>query len=119
MIIRLSFALLSLTGVAACSSSKNNNKVESHDASADSGVDGGAEIVCPVSDSGTFEDTPTGVCTGVGSCAFEINAVCRPGLTAIPSSPPVFECSCVGNQWQCTAVSGGAGLMLCGDAGAT
>ena len=81
------------------------------------GGDGGPQIVCPVSDSGTFEDTPTGACTGVGSCAFQIDAVCRPGVTAIPSTPPVFECSCVSNQWQCAVVSGGLGLTLCGDAG--
>ena len=114
MNIRLLCVIISLAGVEACSS-----KGELHDTSAAGGGDGGPQIVCPVSDSGIFEDTPIGACTGVGSCAFQIDAVCRPGLTAIPSTPPVFECSCVSNQWQCAVVSGGGGLMLCGDAGAS
>jgi hypothetical protein len=113
MNIRLLRVVISLAGVAACSS-----KGESHDTSAAGGGDGGPQIVCPVSESGTFEDTPTGACTGVGSCAFQIDPVCRPGLNFIPSTAPVFECACVSNQWQCTVVSGGAGLVPCGDAGA-
>ena len=83
------------------------------------GGDGGGddEIVCPVSDTGKFENPPSGPCTGVGSCAIELDNSCHPGVNAVPSTPAVYECQCVSTQWQCAVKSGGLGLTLCGDAG--
>jgi hypothetical protein len=89
--------------------------------SADGGAadaDAGSEIVCPISDSGRFVDLPSGACAGVGSCAIELDNSCRPGLTAVPALPPVFECQCVSTQWQCVVTGGGMGLVPCGDSGA-
>jgi hypothetical protein len=80
--------------------------------------DGGSEIVCPVSDSGRFAETPSGACVGTGSCAIELDNVCRPGIVAVPAEAPVFECQCASHQWQCVVTSGGLGVIPCGDAGA-
>ena len=87
-------------------------------AARDGGVDG-SPITCPVSDSGRFEATPAGACAGVGSCAVELDNSCRPGVSVVPSTPPVFECQCVSNQWQCVVKSGGLGITTCGEAGGT
>jgi len=118
---RLLGSLVLLGTAAACSHAAGSHDASaagSHDASAaGDGGDGGPEIVCPVSDSGRFEETPTGACTGAGSCAIELDNSCRPGLAAVPATPPVFECRCVANQWECVVMSGGLGLITCGDAG--
>lgn len=83
------------------------------------GTDAGgeAQVVCPISESGTFVDLPSGTCSGVGSCAIELDNTCRPGLAFVPSVPSVFDCQCASGQWQCHVVSGGLGLRPCGDAG--
>jgi hypothetical protein len=86
-------------------------------ADADTDADAGPEIVCPISDSGVFADLPSGTCTGVGSCAIELDNSCRPGVAFHSSLPPMFDCQCVLNQWQCAVTSGGMGLLPCPDAG--
>ncbi len=91
------------------------------DGSSDGGVvdaDAGSEIVCPISDSGRFSELPSGTCEGVGSCAIELQSVCRFPGDFVPVYPPVFDCQCVLNQWQCAVTGGGGmGLIPCGDAG--
>jgi hypothetical protein len=78
-------------------------------------ADAGSEIVCPISDSGRSSELPSGACVGVGSCAIELASVCRPG-DFVPAQPPVFDCQCVLNQWQCLLTSGGGmGLIPCAD----
>src|SRR3954465_7684246 len=79
--------------------------------------DGGAEIEGPVSDSGIFEDLPSGACVGAGSCAVELDNSCRPGVSVVPTTRPVFECRCISDQWDCIPKSGGLGLQSCDDAG--
>lgn len=84
------------------------------------GGDSGSPITCPVTDSGRFEATPAGACMGVGSCPIELDNSCRPGVSNVPTTPPVYECQCVANQWQCVVRSGGLGIISCdvgGDAG--
>ena len=79
--------------------------------------DGGQEIECPVSDSGIFEDLPSGACLGAGSCAVELDNSCRPGVSVVPTTRTVFECRCISDQWDCIPKSGGLGLRSCDDAG--
>jgi len=88
--------------------------------SADGGTsdaDAGPEIACPISDSGIFADLPSGTCTGVGSCAIELDNSCRPGIAFRSTLPRMFDCQCVLNQWQCAVTGGGMGLIPCSDAG--
>ena len=102
--------------VAGCSSHAGSR----NGGAAYGGGDGGdsdSEVTCPVSDSGRFEETPTGACVGAGSCAVELDNSCRPGVSVVPSTAPVYECQCVSNQWLCVVKSGGLGLISCGDAG--
>ena len=112
--LRITVALFG-TYVAACSAHAG-----SYEKSVGSGgdADGGNELVCPVSDSGIFEETPTGACEGSGSCAIEVYNSCRPGLAFVPSTRPVFDCDCVSNRWRCVVASGGLGVVPCGDSGA-
>ncbi|HEY8925581.1 MAG TPA: hypothetical protein VIU64_14440 [Polyangia bacterium] len=74
-------------------------------------------IVCPASDTGIFLELPSGSCSGVGSCAIQIDNTCRPGLAYVSSTPSVFDCRCESGQWKCEVISGGLGLRPCGDAG--
>jgi hypothetical protein len=102
-------ALMLIVLVSACDGGSSTR---------DGSVTDGDTIVCPTSDSGRFSETPSGVCKGVGSCAFEIEQVCRPGAPYVASTPPVFVCECHSQQWQpCTVRSGGFGLIPCEDAG--
>jgi hypothetical protein len=80
--------------------------------------DAGPELACPVSDSGTFLEVPSGACMGLGSCAIELDNTCRPGVTEVAGHPTVYDCQCVSNQWQCQITSGSLGLSPCPDAGA-
>jgi hypothetical protein len=69
---------------------------------------------CPPS---SVSAVPTGACDGAGKCAFEIHASCGPGVTAVPATPPVYLCDCIGETWSCRMQSGGFSLMLCPEAG--
>ena len=128
MSARLVCTLILLGTAAACSHASGSRDARaagegdagaagSRDAGAAGEGDAGPEIVCPVSDSGIFEETPTGACVGAGACAIELDNSCRPGLSFVAATPPVFECQCVSNQWACVVKSGGLGLVPCGDAG--
>ena len=86
-------------------------------ADADTDADAGPELVCPTSDSGIFSDLPAGACVGTGSCAIELDNICRPGIPVRASMPQMFDCQCVSNQWQCVVTGGGMGLLPCPDAG--
>jgi hypothetical protein len=101
-------------GSVACSSHTGSRKVSAGDAG---DGESGDELVCPVSASGKFQETPTGACVGAGSCAIELDNSCRPGINAVPSTPAVYECQCIATQWQCVVASGGLGLIPCSDAG--
>jgi len=115
MSVRLLHSMILSAIVVACGVDSHSG--DANAAGAGDGGDGGIELTCPVSDSGRFEETPTGSCEGAGSCAIELDNSCRPGVSAVPSTAPVFECQCVLNQWQCVVRSGGLGLISCGDAG--
>ena len=110
MIIRLLSTVTLLCSAMACSTHSDSGAA--HD-----GGEAEPHLSCPVSDSGHFEETPTGACMGVGSCAIELDNSCQPGVSVVPSTPPVYECRCLSNQWQCTVKSGGFGIVTCGDAG--
>jgi hypothetical protein len=112
MSVRVFCAIIMVGSTAACGGDSG-----SHEANVASAGGAGTELTCPVSDSGRFEATPTGACMGTGSCAIELDNSCRPGVTVVPSTPPVYECHCASNQWQCVVKSGGLGLITCGDAG--
>jgi len=108
---RLVYEMIALFAAAGCAHYSDSG-------AATGGADGGPEISCPVSDSGRFDVTPTGECVGVGSCVIELDNSCRPGVSVVPTTAPVYECQCISNQWQCTVKSGGLGLTTCDDAGA-
>lgn len=116
---KLRHALILIGSVAACSSHTSSHNTSGAGGRGDGGDGGGDEIVCPVSDTGRFETPPSGACTGVGSCAIELDNSCRPGVKVVPTTPAVYECQCISAQWQCAVTSGGLGLTPCGDAGAT
>lgn len=120
MSARLLCTMVLVGTVAACSSHTDSRPVSAASGGdgGDGGSDGGPEISCPISDSGRFEETPKGACVGVGSCAIELDNSCRPGVSVVPSTAPVFECQCISNQWQCVVKSGGFGISSCDDAGA-
>lgn len=100
---RLWFVAVVVT--AACSS-KN--------VAGDAGADRAAND-CPVS----YEVSalPTGACMGLGGCVLRLVPECRPGVNAIPVTPPVYTCDCESGNWRCELLSGGLGLRLCSDGG--
>ena len=72
---------------------------------------------CP-SASGHVTALPTGACSGDGVCTLVVDAQCGPGVTSIPSSPPIFDCVCTVGSWSChVRVAAGLG-STCEDAGA-
>jgi hypothetical protein len=113
-----SMILVGTVATCSCHSGSRHESAAYGDGGDGGDGDGGPEISCPVSDSGRFEETPTGACVGAGSCAIELDNSCRPGISVVPSTAPVFECQCVSNQWQCVVKSGGLGIITCSDAGA-
>jgi hypothetical protein len=72
--------------------------------------DAAALVVCPEPQG---PDVPSGSCVGAGLCAFRQIVVCGPGVPAIPSTPPLYDCSCGGGTWECIAKSGGFGITPC------
>src|SRR6478736_7930948 len=104
-------------GISAlcCSGSSRRNNAAADGSVADQ--DGEADIVCPLSESGRFYETPSGTCEGTVSCAIELDNTCRPGVAFVPTTPSVFLCWCAEGSWQCEVKSGGLGLTPCGDAG--
>jgi hypothetical protein len=110
--------------VAACGSGSGYRDSGLADGQALDGIpnsenaDGGYDsaIVCPVSESGFFSETPSGTCEGTGLCAIEVHIECGPGVSFIPVVPNVYSCRCEEHQWQCTIKSGGFGIIPCADA---
>ena len=91
---------------------------DSPDADAGSQLtDAGPQLDCPMPESGRSSALPSGACSGAGSCAVELDNSCQPGVAYTSSQAPVFACNCSSGQWQCDLISGGMGLIPCGDAG--
>jgi hypothetical protein len=123
-LVAIRSALCLAPALAACSSSSaspvvDGGHVEAAIPDSASDDDSSTGVTCPSPASGL--SLPSGECSGGGTCAFELDDVCGPGIKFVDGIPPIYDCACESGTWACTFASGGLGLLPCpgtDDAGA-